>query len=480
MNGQRTAVTVVALVALAAAGYGIWRQTGGIRKASAGPVVAEAGPMMAVPRIPFSPGPPLLTPRLVATWTTRVGRYSVGVSSLRPIQDNRRLMGRVGFRGLAGEMGPFHLTLQILAEEEDVEGVELDVDSVRLKDDRGAVHRCDPEAPSANAPVRFPGGLGYVLPFAAPSGQATILKSVEGELILASGERRPFRIANVTFPLQRVTRLFGRLAPRRLSTTDEARLPGGLAVLQKEEAESVLRRSEPLDRPMATAPQRLVFAHAQSASVGIPTPLEPDPVLMTASAGPMGRMDLEIRHGDETWRGKLWDRETILLALPRRGKEARRAAAIRLSLDVMSNASPSMAAPTFMPEPGQPGGVISSKVLVGGRPFGQGVLQVEVRRLQGAVWSEARVTNVPVGRDGTVELPNLAPGTYLLRRPGSRVTPELPPLEPPVPLQTYLLNRFGVHGGRWTGEQVDRIEVRNGQRTVIEPLRLHSPDVKPH
>jgi len=478
VNRQKGAVTVVALVALAAVGFGIWRQTGGLRKASAGTPPPAAALNFAIPSLGFSPGPPP-TPRLVATWATRVGTYSVGVSTLRSMQENRPLFRRTGFQIGRGGMGPFYVTLQVLGERIDVERVELDVDSVRLTDDSGAVLRRDPAALSADKPVKFPGGLGYVLPFPAPSPQSNMVRTVEGELILSSGARRAFRITNVPFPLQRVDRLFGRLAPRQLSTEDESRLPDGLAVLEREEAESVLSRSKPLDSPLARTPQRLVFTHSVPASVGIPTPLELDSVLMIATAGQMGSMDLELRHGAETWRGKLWENDPILVALPRRGRESRRVAAIRLSRDVAPNTSPSMSPPTFLPEPGQSGGAISSKVLVAGRPFGYGILQVELRHLRGEQWSEPRVANAPIGRDGTINLPNIAPGTYSLRRPGSRVTPEMSSREASVPLRAYLSGRFGARSGKWEGEFVDRIVVRSGQSTDIEPLSFVPVDVKP-
>ncbi len=478
MNLRKGVVTVVALAVLAAVGYGIWRQTGGLPRASAGTALIAVPPGLTIPTLGFSPGPPI-TPRLVATWATHVGPYSVGVSSVRPMQDNRRLMGRSGAQMGRGGLGPFHVTLQVLGEEDAAEGVEIDVGSVRLTDDSGAILKCEPAAPSADNPVKFPGGLGYVLPFPAPSPQASMLRIVEGELILPSGDRRAFRIKSIPFPLQRVTRLFGRLAPRRLSSKDEARLPEGLAVLGKEAAESVLSRSETLTGALANTPQRLVFTQSIPANVGIPTPLEPDSVVMMASEGQMGSLDLDIRFGTEAWRGKLWENDTILVALPRRGQEPRRAAAIRLSRYSAPNGSPSTSPPTFLPEPGRPGGAIVSKVLVAGRPFGDGIMQVELRQLRGEVWSEPRVANAPIDRDGILELPNIAPGIYSLRRPGSRVTPEMPFAEPSVPLHVYLSGRFGVRAGKWQGESVDRIEVRKGQLTEIEPLSFIPSDVKP-
>src|SRR5688500_12555338 len=97
MNLRKGSITIVALLAVPAAGYGIWRQTGGIRKASAGPGVIEAAPQPPLISPALSLGMPL-TPRLVATWATRVGPYSVGIGSLRPTQDNRRFLGRLGFQ----------------------------------------------------------------------------------------------------------------------------------------------------------------------------------------------------------------------------------------------------------------------------------------------------------------------------------------------------------------------------------------------
>ena len=478
MNRQTAVVVVIAVTVTLALGLGFWR-SGARKLVPVRPAMVGAAPMPPLPPGPRMPGPMFRgigpnVPRLVATWATQAGPYTICVSYVRPQQDGRPfVLPRAPVNPRSG-LGPFNLGIQILAAPADLDQVELDASSLRIRENMGGVLLPEPASAAAAQPVDFTGGMGYALAFPAPRPESNLFPSIEGDILLASGARRHFRISNVPLPLPRVFRIFGRMVPRRISADASAKLGirGGLTVLRNEEAEEAIRSSVPAGAGVLSRPQRLIFTPAMMASIGIPSPAAPDRVRVSVSPGQLGRIDLALRFADEEWKGKLWNGDTVFVALPADRGRTRRAAAIRLSLEPISAPELPVSPPPFLPDRGSPGGSIASRVLVDDLPFGRGTLRIELRKQRSGGWSEPRPTSVFLNSDGEMTLSNVAPGIYSLQRPAHDLAPDLPNGMDSTPLAAYLASRFDVSAGRWEGETVDRLEVRTGQRTEIPPLRF--------
>jgi hypothetical protein len=375
---------------------------------------------------------------------------------------------------IAGGASPFSITLHITGAARELQTLRLDPSSIRIVDDTGASLLALKNVNSL-LPVRFLGGVGYVIPIHRPAEGATLLRTVAGTILVQDAKRTaqyPFVLRDLALPSAAKPRVYGRMVPRKIPLEEQTRLPDGLVVLQDESAKRVIASSEPAFVGPEQAPQRLIMAPGVPAKVRLPNPSGSEPIEMLTAIAPMGRIDLSIRYRGESWNGSTWEYESLCLVLPRSGAGKRLAAAIRLSRNSSVTPGSEISPPTFLPDQGEPGGAIVSRALVGDRPFGRGQLQVEVRHLDNGVWSAPRVVNVPIQQDGAVELTNLAPGAYSVRRVGSTASPFLPEGEPAAVQSAYLHSRFGVSRGRWVGESVESIQVRPGERAEIPPLRF--------
>jgi hypothetical protein len=98
------------------------------------------------------------------------------------------------------------------------------------------------------------------------------------------------------------------------------------------------------------------------------------------------------------------------------------------------------------------GGTLVSAVRIGDRPAGAGTLSLGLAAKEGARWATLRWLEVEVGGDGVAKIPDLRPGTYLVRRSFRPAS-----------------GGAALGPGHWTGDRVE-ITVVAGKEAVLPPL----------
>ncbi len=472
MKPRPVILTILAIVLVAAfVGRLFWQEPQAHRRRfrplPVGPRVAPPSPFTFSPS--GGPGPlPGSAPeaRLTANVACRAGAYTLSVHSIRSLLMPPNSFGMPYF----GPMGPFALRLEVLGDTGGDLLVDIDPHTLRAVDSSGRTLTCQP-----GTEVRIPvtGGMIFQENMEAPDPSARALKSIDGTLRVetSSGhEAIPFHLPGM--PLPNGPRIFGRFAPRELPATIARTLPPGLSVVAGPKAARLLDTSAAVPLPRSMLPEYLVLGDGQPAQVSVPDPGAGDRVSLQAVSGPAGTIDLQLGYGRERWSGEVWDGDAFLVVLPAGKESSRMALIVRLGrggnppLEVQDPQSP------FLPSDGSAGGAIGSAVMVGDRPFGRGLLQVELQLRQGSAWSQPRTLNVSVHEDGSFILPNLAPGEYRMVRRVAALEPVTPfQTVIPIPLSDYLKSRFHTAGGKWTGEEVAPITVRSGQQTDVPPLK---------
>lgn len=409
--------------------------------------------------------------RMVATLAAQTGPFTVSYRTLRSDAAVRAQSPP----GMAppGALGPFTLWLQVTGDETQLSGCRLDFDSVKALDNTGRALGQSRKSDDIGNPITFPGGCVWYVRMQAPANDASTLKSVVGRLLVRreSGNEQPYDFRIEDIPLPNGPRLFGRIAARSLSPARLSRLDNSLTVGAGSGATELVRDSEPVRLPSNYAVQYLILGPGLPSRLRIPTPVEGEEVGIQANIGPMGVIDLKLSHRSRTWHGKVWDGESVFVVLPAARGMSRRAFVLRLSRSPNQSDSAGDAVPLFPPVDGSPGGSIATRVCVGAKSFGKGFLRVQVSRKDGSRWGEPRSAIVQVQEPGDFILTNLAAGEYRISHPASGLIPALSTREQPATLEDYLNYRFGVRGGSWSGESIDRVEVRAGQVTETEPLR---------
>jgi hypothetical protein len=469
MQQTRIGLLILALLLVSFLAFGLWRRGEG--RVSESSLAKQPAMAEFMPDQPGRASAPVMTPRLVANWAAQVEDYTVCVSSIRSSIDGRRPMPGMSADPRRG-VGPFYIVIQILGVKPHDPLPTIDARSVRAVDDRGGVYTFEDSIPDSGKPLPIDGGIACVVPMRHPDAGARWFRTVDGVVLLDKGVRKPFRVSDLILPVARTPRIYGRLVPLRLSAEKEKPLPDGLVVLKESSAERTMSGSRPASKGILALPQRLIFAAEEWARFTVPLPGEADNVEIKASPGHIGSIDVDIRLAEISWKGRVWDSDTLLIILPRQPGEGRKAAAIRLSRDPFYLPDPAPAAATFTPGPEEPGGSIISRVLIGHKPFGRGSVEVEISRLESGVWTEPRVTNVPIKPDGTMWLSNVAPGVYTIRRSPLGLAASLPTGSAPATLAAYLEDRFGVTDGEWEGETAKDVKVVGGARTSIPELRF--------
>lgn len=438
---------------------------------SSGPGVARLG--RGGPRI-------ALEPRLFSTLAARAGDCLVSVRQVYTADRERNIL--LASTGDEHPVGPLHLILQVYRPgARTLKDRSLDTASVRAVDDTGAPIRSQLSPPEIAEPLEIPGGLVYLIQMNAPAPTARLLKVLEGTLVEGSsrGEvrRQPFRIEHV--PLPNAPRLFGEAFPRLLSPEAARGIPAGLSILHGPRAVALAEdlRAEPAATTLPR--QRLILAANRAMPLGVPTPFSQTVLRINARPGPMASILLELRLGPERWEGRVWHRDALLVALPQESGRPRRVVMLRFLRDNEALPIPERPPVIFPAPPGRPGGAIYGSVRVGERPFGEGLITIYLWRRGDAGWEGPRRAVLPIQENGIFSLPNLAPGEYRMELSPETLLPTLPRSVASGSLSEYLRSRFGIEGGRWTGQIVQSLSVRGGQKIELPPLQWqpHSPDL---
>ncbi len=414
--------------------------------------------------------------RLIASLAQQAGPFTVSIRNLRTYNDERSLMRPV-LRDNA-PIGPFFLYIQVLGDEKALAGCRLDSHQIVAVDDTGKLIRSNPNPDFTLQPVTFPGGMVVVSAMESPAAGAHSLDRVEGKLTLPVAGRvadeLPFCIRNV--PLPNSQRLFGRAVPILITDREAGTLNHGLVVKTGPDADSLVRTSSALRLSAKFQPQQLLVGAGLPVKLGIPDPRAPDHVGLKADPDDLGFVNMDVNFKGNHWSGKLWDADTLFVALPDKSGEGRRAVAIRLSRNALAPDNSSNTPAAFPSPDGAPDGALKSSVLIDGRDFGPGSTTVSLRLLEGETWSEPRTSFVRIGHDGSFVIRNLAPGRYRLQRSAIDLAPNQIFGLPVLAAGQYLKCRFGkdITLGSWQGEGVIDVIVRPGQTTEAPPLKWMS------
>ncbi len=405
-------------------------------------------------------GPPA-DARMVTTAATAAGRVTVCVHGIRPMD---RMYGQ-GPPPLFMPLGPLILRLEVLGAGA---GVDIEASSLRVQDNTGSLVRLA-NIPAASFPLE--GVTIFQEYLEAPAPNARYLTRIEGTLRVPDGasvQRIPFRIVDV--PLPNTPRLFGRCVPRELPASAARGLGAGLLVIPGWEAQQLMRKTTPVALPEGFVPEYLLLGEGMPARIGVPTPASAQKLDLQAASGLAGSIRVRLACGASLWSGTVWSSERFLVVLPG-GTGPRTALVMQIGHDWSTPMEPPDVPSPFPSAEGTPGGAIHSSVLVAGRSFGRGYLQVELWQKQGDRWDGPRSLRVPVREDGSFVVPNLAPGEYRMARSGGSLVPVPPRRDVAWPLDAYMHERFLADRGAWTGEQVASIQVRPGQQVEVAPMR---------
>lgn len=411
-------------------------------------------------------------PRLFASMTTRAGSYLISVRQLYSGNYLRHILHRNGAYG--EPLGQIQIILQTMPLRRQKVSYEIDLASLKAMDDTGrSLNSVTPED-KTHKPIALPKCKVQMASLEEPHVHARYLQFITGALLetdFRGAKRRiPFTLRSIPLPVGK--RMFGRMTPGDLEIRKAKSLPDDLTVILGPEAEHLSSRAEPSSTYQDLPEQQLVLAPDLPMQIGIPDERSDNRIVLKATPGPMGMLNLEIQDGEQTWKGKAFDSEPILVIRPRQSSDqTRRVVMMRLSRDTNYQRNMPSAPLSFIPPAGQAGGAIVSGVRVKDRPFGEAFSLVRIWRYEQNGLSEPKVLRVPISADGTYTLPNVSPGRYRMERYAKDIIPILPYDEEPGPIEEFLRHRFDAVGGRWTQETVDNILVRSGQRTQVPALQ---------
>jgi hypothetical protein len=411
-------------------------------------------------------------PRLFASMAARAGAYLISVRQLYSGNYMRHILHRNGAYG--EPLGKIQIVLQTMPLRDTKASYHIDLTSLKAVDDTGRALNAVPSADNTSKPIALPNCAVQMAALEEPDVQSRTLQSLSGTLVETDSNgttrRIPFTLTNLPLPVGK--RMFGKMTPGKIEIAKAKHLPDGLTVILGLEAERLSTQAQPCTEYSALPEQQLVIAPGLPTKIGIPEEQGDSRIVLKVTAAPMGMMQIEMRDREHTWKGKAFDCEPILIVRPKetRGK-TRKVVMIRLSRDTSYQRNMPSAPLSFIPPPGQAGGAIMSGVVVQGRPFGEGFTLIKMWRYEEKGVSPPKVLRVPISADGTYTLPNVSPGRYRMERFAKDLIPVLPYDETPGPIEEFLLHRFDAAEGRWTGETVDDIVVRSGQRTTVPPLQ---------
>lgn len=411
-------------------------------------------------------------PRLFTSMTTRAGSYLISVRQLYSGNYLRHILHRNGAYG--EPLGQIQIILQTMPLRSQTASYEIDLTSLKAIDDTGRSLNSVPPGGRTRKPIALPKCKVQMASLEQPHIHARYLSIITGALLETDSRgatrRIPFTLRSIPLPVGK--RIFGKMTPGDLEIRKAKSLPDDLTVILGPKAERLSSCAEPSSKYRDLPEQQLVLAPDLPMPIGIPDAPGDNRIVLKATPGPMGMLNLELRDGKRIWTGKAFDSEPILVIRPHKTSvKARQVVMLRLSRDVIYQRNMPSAPLSFLPPAGQAGGAIASGIRVKDRPFGAGFSLVRMWRYEEKGLSEPKALRIPISADGTYILPNVSPGRYRMERYAKDIIPILPYDEEPGPIEEFLRHRFDAVGGRWTQETVDNILVRGGQRTQVPALQ---------